>query len=229
MPKIMTCINQEVFSIKHHLLVFVCRTQCRPVWYHKYRAIFSFCWTNEKHVYFLLLVVSVILPKPTCSPNMQTIEKCVCLGFMSFLFSCFIIVYFFLCVSSAAVAIALLLVLTHFYTYYLLLLNWFLFFLLFLLLSVFFRLLGIRRTILRHLGCFRRNVFNGFDPKLVCNIARPIYSHKRSVKVRKMFTVFFFSGPSTMNCCSIATKAPTKPIVPPIVGVKQEKLLQQTH
>lgn len=98
----------------------------------------------------------------------------------------------FLCVSSAAVSIALLLVLTHFYTYYLLLLNWFLFFLLFLLLSVFFRLLGIRRTILRHLGCFRRNVFNGFDPKLVCNIARPIYSHKRSVKVRKMFTVFFF-------------------------------------
>lgn len=116
---------------------------------------------------------------------------------------------------------------SHFYTYYLLLLNWFLFFLLFLLLSVFFRLLGIRRTILRHLGCFRRNVFNGFDPKLVCNIARPIYSHKRSVKVRKMFTVFFFFGPSTKNCCSIATKAPTKPIVPPIVGVKQEKLFNR--
>lgn len=228
MPKIMTCINQEVFSIKHHLLIFVCRTQCRPVWYHKYRDIFFFVERTRKTRIFFTGGVGESSHSHSLAKYADHWKMCLS-WFYVVPFLMFHHCVIFLCVSSAAISIALLLVLTHFYTYYLLLLNWFLFFLLFLLLSVFFRLLGIRRTILRHLGCFRRNVFNGFDPKLVCNIARPIYSHKRSVKVRKMFTVFFFSDHQRRTAVASQQKRRQKPIVPPIVGVKQEKLLQQTH
>lgn len=43
--------------------------------------------------------------------------------------------------------------------------------------SLIFRLLGIRRTVLRHLGSFRRNVFNGFDPQPMRYFIGSIYSY----------------------------------------------------
>lgn len=42
-----------------------------------------------------VLLMSSSSSLPLRSPKMQTIEKCVCLGFMSFLFSCFIVFMLF--------------------------------------------------------------------------------------------------------------------------------------
>lgn len=49
--------------------------------------------------------------------------------------------------------------------------------LMFLFVFLFCRLLGVRRTILRHMGSFRCNVLNGFDPQPMRYFIGSIYSY----------------------------------------------------
>lgn len=151
MPKIMTCINQEVLFFEH---LFFARCPVHSFSrsvspYHRTQRI-TYHLSHEHRVTFCSNFFS---PTATRLQNMQTIEKCVCLGFMSLLFSCFIVC------ERSRFSLFHSLVMYSFFS------------------SLIFRLLGIRRTVLRHLGSFRRNVFNGFDPQPMRYFIGSIYSY----------------------------------------------------